>query len=256
MGKRGRKIRQQRKYRIKEHEEKKIALTEQEVMKKKAIKKEMMLKIRQKKNNYTKWLIDTTTEEIMSGGRFDKSKIRERQIEAKLSQLTEELAQTNSQVLLNEDRMNFYMKYDPSKIEKVLGQMQKEEYSFDEEIRKFKFEMKDTIEQINEIIRKEEELSRLITIPEYKEYKQLLSELQNLIQCPIFYSRFTDPQLAPSGMIYDGASIDQLLYRYYKDPFTRARFEENIKREHYLSRDVLCLLQNYAEAKNIDLDEL
>ncbi|CAI2376806.1 unnamed protein product [Moneuplotes crassus] len=253
MGKRGRKIRRTRKYRIKESEEQKRVLTEQEIERKKELKKELRRKIREKKNNHTKWLIETTTEEMLQSDSFENSKVREKQLDAKLKQLSEELEQTQQQILLNEDKRNLLEKVDPEALEKVIEDLKEEESYFDEEIKSFKLKMRNVIIEINQIIKKEEEENKFLYVTDYDEFKVLLDEIVTSIDCPLLCSRFQDPQIAPSGMVYDKAAIDQLISRYDKDPFTRVKFQENSRRKHYFFKEIFGIIKTHAEVKNIDI---
>lgn len=116
--------------------------------------------------------------------------------------------------------------------------------------------MRDAIGEINQIIKKEEEDNKLIHIPDYDEYKALLNEVGESIWCPILCMRFKKPKLAPSGMVYDSVSVDKIVNRDNKDPFTRLRFCENIKRGHYFYKEIIDLIKRHADMKKIDIYKL
>ena len=84
------------------------------------------------------------------------------------------------------------------------------------------------------------------------EFAQIYSELNNLIECPILYSKFVDPYIAPSGQIYEKLTMENLQRNHKIDPFTRQKFIPNIKRPHYLCKNIVSLTKKYAnKIKNL-----
>ena len=124
-------------------------------------------------------------------------------------------------------------------------------------MKEFKESMNISMREMNEIIKETREKGR---IPKWNtqlyriEFNQIMDELSLITDCPIMLSQYEDPLLAPSGHIYDDLSIQEIKNNDYKDPVTRERFYEKLRRKHYKCKDVLELLKKYSELTSLEYE--
>mmetsp|Transcript_6777 Transcript_6777/g.5925 ORF Transcript_6777/g.5925 Transcript_6777/m.5925 type:complete len:213 (+) Transcript_6777:204-842(+) len=206
----------------------------------------------EKRSNYTRWLIESVANDDFSNNKEKKIK-KEEQLENKIKELEEELNQTNLQVQFNNVRLDTEEGENLDYTD-ILEKMKEEEKFFDGEVKQFKDQMANSIFELSQVLEESKRQKRMKNLKYnvYKdEFKLVLRELDQITECPIIFSKYSNPYLAPSGHIFDEFTIYQMKKHNGSDPLTRIQFADNTNRPHYLCKDVLDVLNRFASVTDV-----
>jgi hypothetical protein len=78
---------------------------------------------------------------------------------------------------------------------------------------------------LDEIVEKWDSRSDLVHV---KILSQITSKLFEATECPISFELIKDPVITPSGHTVDRKAMEELIYRGFRDPFTRKGFWTSI----------------------------
>ena len=139
---------------------------------------------------------------------------------------------------------------------KIFEELLNEERLFDEEVKEFKNIMKQNLRDLNECKKEtqkrvQEKISKSTKYAD--EFEYLMKELVDAIECPILFSEMTLPSISPCGHVYEDDAIRQCYRKGLKDPISRASFEENTTRPHYLSKNIIEIINKYVAVTNVNL---
>lgn len=257
MGKKGRKLKQARKYQTREQKEREEQLTSQQIEEKKQNKINMRKHRMDKKRNYNAWVateISSFAQEPEDRAEIHRSTLTQ-ELQDKIAQLEAEIEEIDTELDDNRELID-NLEEDNEDHTDAIESMIQQEKEFDDEVKKFKSIMIENMKEIHELFikTKVEKEYKLQNNGDYKiEFEQFLNDLSCYTECPLLLTKMNNPVLAPSGHVYDEISINQCIRSGLSDPLSRAKLAENIDRPHYLCKSIVELLHKYSGVSGLEL---